>query len=192
MLERMVDHHAGIPILMKPLSGNSRDAQDVGEAVRAHMHQLQTTYSMTYLVADSALYREANLQKLAQTHMKWITRVPATLSAAQAALAQAHPQVLASRKEGYRYHELPSIYGEIEPRWVLIDSEPHQAQARRTVDKPWRKQSDKDTKVLKKFCSTTFACVAFFNNRGDHARHSTQTSLPSGPLDREVGSAEHI
>jgi transposase len=38
MLERMVDHCAGIPILMKPLSGNSRDAQDVGEAVRAHMH----------------------------------------------------------------------------------------------------------------------------------------------------------
>ena len=120
---------------------------------------------MTYLVANSALYSEANLRKLAQTHMKWITRVRATLSAARAVLAHADPQVLASRKEGYRYHELSLIYGGIEPRWVLIDSEPRQAQARRTVDKPLRKQSDKDIEALKKFGSTTFACVAFFNNR---------------------------
>jgi transposase len=39
MLELMVERHAGIPIVMKPLSGNSRDAQDGGEAVRAHVHQ---------------------------------------------------------------------------------------------------------------------------------------------------------
>jgi transposase len=160
MLELMVEHQAGIPILMKPLSGNSRDAQDFGAAVRAHVHQLQTTYGMTDLVADSALDSEANLQKLAQTHMKWITRVPATVSAAQAVLAQANPQVLASLKEGYRDHELPSSDGGIEQRWVLIDSEPRQAQARRTVDKQWRQQSDKETKAFKKLCRTTFACEA--------------------------------
>ena len=116
MLELMVEHQAGIPILMKPHSGSSREAQDVGKTVRAHVHQLHTTYGMTYLVANSVLYSEANFQKLAQTHMKWITRPPATLSAAPAVLAQAGPQVLASRKEGYRYHELPSSYGGIEPR----------------------------------------------------------------------------
>ena len=66
---------------------------------------------LTYIVADSALYSEANLQKLAQTAMKWITRVPATLSEAQAALAQVDPQALASLQEGYRYHELTSTYG---------------------------------------------------------------------------------
>jgi transposase len=160
MLELMVEHHAGIPILMKPLSGHSSDAQDFGEAVRAHVHQLQTTYGMTYLVADSALYSEANLQKLAQTHMKWITRVPATLSTAHAGLAHADPQGLASLKEGYRDHALPSSDGGIEQRWVLIYSAPRQAQARRTVDKQWRKQSDKETKALKKLCGTTFACEA--------------------------------
>src|SRR5215510_4628471 len=82
MLELIVEHQAGIPILMKPLSGNSSDAQNFGEVVRTHVHQLQTTYGMTYLVADSALYSEANLQKLAQTHIKWITRVPVTVNAA--------------------------------------------------------------------------------------------------------------
>ena len=120
MLELLVEHQAGLPLLMKPLSGHSRDAHDFGEAVRAPMQPLQTTYDMTYLVADSALDSAANLQKLAQTHLKWITRVPATVSAAPALLAQAAPQRLASLKAGYRDHEGPSRDGGIEPRWVLI------------------------------------------------------------------------
>jgi transposase len=46
-LARMVEHQAGIPILMKPLSGTSSDAQDFGEAGRLYLHQLHTTYGMT-------------------------------------------------------------------------------------------------------------------------------------------------
>ena len=133
MLELMVEHQAGIPVLMQPLSGNSSDAQDFGEVVRTHLQQLHTTYGLTYLVADSALYSEANLQKLAQTHMKWITRVPATVSAAQAVLAQADPQSLALLTIGYRYHEFPANYGGIEQRWVLIYSESRQPQAQRPI-----------------------------------------------------------
>ena len=78
-------------------------------------------------MADSALYSEANLQKLAQTHIKWITRVPATVPAAQSVLAQADPQALASLTAGYRYRELTATYGGIEPRWVRIDAEARRA-----------------------------------------------------------------
>jgi transposase len=160
MLELMVEHQAGIPLLMQPLSGNSSDTQGFGEAVRLHVQQLQTTYGLTYLVADSALYSEANLEKLAQTQMKWITRVPATLREAQAALAQADPQAMGSLKEGYRFHELTSTYGGVEQRWVLIYSKARQAQAQRTVDKQLRQQSDQEVKTLKKLCGVTFACEA--------------------------------
>jgi transposase len=55
LLELIVEPQAGLPLRMKPLSGNSREAQDFGEAVRTPVHQWQTTYGMTYLVADSAL-----------------------------------------------------------------------------------------------------------------------------------------
>ena len=78
MMELIVEPQAGLPVLMKPLSGNSSDAQDFGEVIRTHVHQLHITYGMTYGVADRAIYSEANLQKLAQTPMKWSTRVPAT------------------------------------------------------------------------------------------------------------------
>src|SRR5687767_7134455 len=81
-----------------------------------------------------------------------------------AVLAQADSQVLAARTPGYRDHELPSRNGGIEPYVVLIDSELRQAQARRPIDPPWRKPRNTDITALKQFCSTTFACVAFFNN----------------------------
>jgi transposase len=145
---------------MTPLSGNSSDPQTFGQVIRAHIEQLHTTYGATSLVADSALYSEDNLDKLAQTAIKWITRVPATLSAAQAALAQADPQAMAALHEGYRYHELTSTYGGVEQRWVLIYSEPRQAPAQRTVDKQLRQQSDKEVKAFKTLGSTTFACEA--------------------------------
>jgi transposase len=132
MLDLMVEHQAGIPVLMQPLSGNSSDAQDFGQIVSAHIGQLQTTYGTTCLVAGSALYSTDNLQKLAETHMKWITRVPATLSVAQAALAQANPSTMTPLAEGYRYRELTSTYGQVVQRWVLIYSAPPYGQNTRT------------------------------------------------------------
>jgi transposase len=160
MLELIVEHQAGIPVLMKPLSGNGSDTKEFGQVIRDHIAQLQTTYGITYLVADSALYSDANLQTLAKTQIKWLTRVPATLSDAQAILAQADPQTMAPLTEGYRYHVVPSTYGGVAQRWVLIYSEQRHPQAQRTVNKHLLQQSEKDVKAFKKLCRTTFACEA--------------------------------
>jgi transposase len=160
MLDLIVEHQAGIPVLMQPLSGNSSDVQDFGQIITAHMAQLQLTYGPTFLVADSALYSAENLQKLAETQTQWITRVPATLSAAQAVLAQADPQTMAPLTEGYRYHVVRSNYGGVEQRWVLIHSAPRQPQAQRTVDKQLLKHSEQEGKAFKQLCRTAFACEA--------------------------------
>src|ERR671937_1760282 len=50
MLELIVEHQAGIPVLMKPLSGNSSDGKEFGQLIHAHIDQLQATYGATYLV----------------------------------------------------------------------------------------------------------------------------------------------
>jgi len=39
MLELIVEHQAGIPLLMKPLRGNSRDAHEFGQVVKDHSAQ---------------------------------------------------------------------------------------------------------------------------------------------------------
>ena len=160
MLDLVVEHQAGIPVLMKPLSGNSSDVHDFGQIITDHMTQLQITYGTTCLVADSALYSAENLQKLAETRTKWITRVPATLSEAQAVLAQADPQTMAPLTEGYRYHVVRSSYSGIEQRWALIHSEARQPQAQRAVDKQLLKHSEQEVKAFKQLCRTAFACAA--------------------------------
>jgi transposase len=160
MLERIVEHQAGIPILMPPLRGHSSDVQACGQVIGAHIGPLHIKSGVTSIVADRALYRAATLQKLAQTAMQWITRVPATLSEAPAALAQVDPQALESLQEDYRDHELTSTYGGMAQRWVLIDAEPRQPQAQRTVDRQLRQRRDAEVKALKKLCRSTLACEA--------------------------------
>jgi len=160
ILELIVEHQAGIPLLMKPLSGNRQDSREFGEVIERHIDQLQATYGATYVVADCALYSEENLEKLAQTQMKWITRVPATLKEAQVALQQADLQAMKPLKEGYRYQPLTSSYGGVAQRWTLIYSEHRQRQAQRTINKQWLKQSTQEAKAFKKLCRTSFACEA--------------------------------
>ena len=67
---------------------------------------------------------------------------------------------MAPLTEGYRYRVVPSSYGGVAQRWVLIYSEPRQPQAQRTVDKQWRKQSDRAVKAFRTLCRTAFACEA--------------------------------
>ena len=177
MLELIVEHQAGIPVLMQPLSGNSSDGQEFGHIVKEHIAQLQTTYGTTYLVADSALYSADNLQKLADTQIKWITRVPATLSEAQAVLTQADPQTMALLTEEYRYHVVRSSYGGVEQRWVLIHSAPRQPQAQRTVDKQWLKRSEQEVKAFKTLCRTAFACEADAQQALARFAHDVQTTF---------------
>jgi transposase len=55
MLDLIVAHQAGIPLLMRPLSGTTHDTRDCGQVVTRHSAQLRTTSGLTSLVADSAL-----------------------------------------------------------------------------------------------------------------------------------------
>jgi transposase len=160
MLELIVEHQAGIPVLMKPLSGNSSDAQEFGQVIRDHIAHLHPIYGATYLVADSALYNADTLQKLAETQLRWITRVPTTLGEAQAVLAQADPQTMTPLLDGYRSRVLPSTYGGVAQRWVLICSARRLPQAQHAVDKHLCKHGEQEVKAFKKLCRTAFACAA--------------------------------
>jgi transposase len=93
-LDLIVAHPAGIPMLMTPRSGHTSDASDVGPVVTHPMPHLPTAHGVADLVADSALDRAEHLQPFTPTSRTWITRVPATVTAAHDALAQADPQAM--------------------------------------------------------------------------------------------------
>jgi hypothetical protein len=160
MREWIIEHQAGIPVLITPLSGHRRDGKEFGQVVSEHIAPWPTTFGTRYLVADSALYREANLQQFANTQLQWMTRVPATVSAAQAMLGQADPQMMTPLADGDRDHVVPSTSGGVEPRWVLMHSAPSHPHAQHTVHKPWLRQGDKEVYTCKTRCRPSFACEA--------------------------------
>jgi transposase len=160
MLDVLVEHQAGIPLLRQPLSGNTSDAIAFRHVITAPIAQLHMTYGTAYLVADSALYNAENLQQRARTQSPWITRVPATLSEAQEALAGADPEAMEPLLAGYRAHGRASAYGGVAQRWMLIYSEHRRPQAQRTVEKQLRKQSAAEVKAFRRLSRTAFACEA--------------------------------
>jgi transposase len=160
VLELIVEHQAGIPVLMKPLSGHRSDASEFGQVIKDHIAHLHTTYGAMYLVADSALSSADNLQKLAETQLKWITRVPATLGEAQAILAHADPQTMAPLQKGYRVRVVSSTYGGVAQRGVLLYAEQRQPQVQRPVDTQWRQESGQEVRAFQRLCRTACACAA--------------------------------
>jgi transposase len=160
MLDVIVEHQAGILLPMQPLSGTTSDAIDCRHVVTEPMAPLHATHGTAYLVADSALYNEENLQQLARPQSKWITRVPATLSEAQEALADADPEAMEPLLAGYRAQIRASTYGGVAQRWVLIYSEHRRPQAQRTVEKQRLTQSAAEVKAFRRLGRTAFACEA--------------------------------
>jgi hypothetical protein len=87
-------------------------------------------------------------------------RVPATLSEAQAALAQATPHPMLPRRAGDRAQLVHATDGGVAPRWAWLYSAPRPPQAQRTADKPWRQQSDQALHAFQTLGHTALACEA--------------------------------
>lgn len=158
MLDLIVENQAGIPILMKPLSGNTSDATDFRAVVTEHVKQLQNAHDIPYLVADSALYNYETLQALQQSGIRWITRVPHTLTEVNAALAGVKVERLEPLAEGYHYQALTSQYAGVSQHWLLIYSEAANARAQKQVRKELARQSEVEVKALAKLSNEAFAC----------------------------------
>lgn len=156
VLELMTEHQAGLPLWMKPLSGNSEDKAEFKHVVKAHLEQMGQAAAIDYLIADSALYTAATLQSLGP--QKWITRVPATVKEAQAVIQNASTETLTPLDERYRYRTLESTYAGIAQRWLLVESAAARERALPTVNRQVRKRSEGEAKAFQALCRQRFAC----------------------------------
>jgi transposase len=159
VLTLIAENQAGIPTLMKPLSGNSSDAGDFRVVVKEHVKQLQEAHHIGYLVADSALYNEETLKAMQAAGIKWITRVPATLAEAKAVLASVDLTKMMPLAEGYSYQALSSEYAGVAQRWLLIYSKAAHEAAQTQVRKELQRQSEADSKTWAKLMRQEFACL---------------------------------
>ena len=146
VLNLMVEHKAGLPVLMEPLSGNASDQGSFPELIDRHVDRLQNTHGFDYVVADSALYSSDHIRDLDRNEVKFITRVPGTLSEAKQAIQAADPADLKPLAEGYRAGEHVSEYGDVKQRWLVVWSE---AASERAIESATRRR-DREHKAEKR------------------------------------------
>jgi transposase len=156
VLALMTEHQAGLPLWMKPLSGNREDKAELKQVVEAHLDQMRQAAAIDYLIADSALYTAATLQSLGS--QKWITRVPATVKEAQAVIQNASTQTLTPLDERYRYQVLDSSYAGVAQRWLLVESAAARERALPTVNRQVLKASAQEARAFQALCRQRFAC----------------------------------
>lgn len=144
----------GVPLWFKVGSGNETDSQKFAGIAKSFAEQWQVE---GFFVMDAAFYSEPNLQTAGS--LKWLTRVPQTLKAAQSLIGREEAELtpMPCELEGYRLWEETQSYGDVSQRWILVES-----QDRRQSDPSWQSHFLKQEKALqrqlKELCSQVFAC----------------------------------
>jgi transposase len=136
-------HRSQLPVWMEALSGNSSDKESFPKTVQAFCQQLKAEQAV-YFVVDSALYSAKNLQTLGET--RWLTRVPETLAEAKRLLAETDRGQMGELPDGYAYLEVPSQYGGIAQRWLVVYS----SSAAQREEKTLLRRVEKEEKVAQK------------------------------------------
>ncbi|MCS3634867.1 transposase [Salinibacter ruber] len=156
VLDMMVERKAGLPVLMKPLSGNVNDSGSFPELIDRHVDHLQNAHGFDYVVADSALYSSDHVEKLTESGVKFVTRVPETIS--EAKIESMEPLTGESLTEGYRAEECRSEYGDVEQRWLVVYSEEAEERARESAREKVQKEHEEEAKTFSKLTEREFAC----------------------------------
>jgi transposase len=158
VLDLMVEHRAGIPSLMEPLSGNASDQSSFPELIDRHLSHLQRAHGFDYVVADSALYSADRIDDLDKAGTKFITRVPGTIEEAKQAVEEADLEAMKPLTDGYRARTLRSEYGEVRQRWLLVWSEEAQQRAIDQAANQLEREHAEEKKAFRKLKEQEFAC----------------------------------
>ncbi len=160
VLDMIVEQQAGIPLLMKPLSGNSSDKADFQTLLRSHLEQLKQAHGFEYIVADSALYSAGHIQWLHEQGTRFITRIPETIKKVRSAIETADLGALEPLEEGYLGYSIEEDYGEVKQRWLIVHSQAAEKRAKKTLQKRYLREGEKEIKALQKLTRQSFSCAA--------------------------------
>ncbi|MEA5627212.1 IS1634 family transposase [Nostoc sp. UHCC 0251] len=145
-----------IPIYIKSVSGNEVDSKRFGEIAVEYQKRIQVD---SLIVADSALYTESNIKLMSS--IKWLTRVPLTIKLAKSLVRSlAESEFVKSEKTGYSYAQKKINYGDIEQRWLVVQSQDRKKSDLEELSKKIEKALINTQAKLKKLAQEKFACVA--------------------------------
>ena len=155
LMELVCTSDGDVPLWMRIGSGNESDQKRFAQSIKEFKKQFNLD---SLIVADSALYNQENLQAL--KNIKWLSRVPLKIKAAQNLVLEADSDKFTSSKQlRYSYLELPKTYGEIKQRWLVVESEKRRESDLKKLEKKIQKDSSEAHKALRQLTAQRFACV---------------------------------
>jgi transposase len=155
VLNLIADNQAGIPLHMEALDGNSSDKISFRETIATYVGQLQNAVGFTYLVMDSAGYTQETIAGYSE-QVKWISRVPETLSACQALLTSS--ESLTPLIRGYHYQAIHIQQAGVKQRWLVFFSEEAYQREIKTLRKTYQQRSLKEYRAFLGLSKQPFAC----------------------------------
>lgn len=162
MLNMIVDNHAGIPMAIEALSGNSSDKATFAQTVTKYTAMITTQTAQSTIIADSALYSKDNLAILKQSKLHWITRVPETMTESKEAIESVEFKDMTqhSSDERYKYKTIESTYGDAAQSWVVVYSTEARERTIKTLSRRYTKLSDSEHIQMSKLEKERFSCEA--------------------------------
>ena len=156
----MTSEEEGIPLYMNVGDGNKTDQSAFPEVIKAFRSEWEGEQPELY-VMDAAFYSEANLQEFGNS-IEWISRVPATLKAAQELIESLLPEQFNEQydKKGYRFCVVCSTYAGIKQQWVVVESLQRMEADLKTAAKKIEKALNEKEKALKSLTNKSLACEA--------------------------------
>lgn len=153
----MVTNQYGVPLFVEAHSGNKSDKKTLIETIEKLKSNLNFS-DRTYFVADSAFFSSENINLLGDRTL-WITRVPSTVGEAKQLLNQDLEMKFCS-DDRYSIFETSVNYGDVNQKWVVVDSREMHARKAKTFDRLIEKELTQARKSVKKLGNIVFACEA--------------------------------
>lgn len=134
----------GVPLFLECGHGNDNDKAKFSQLLSNFKKQIDFD---SIFVADSALYTADNL--LVIEHLKWITRVPLSIKAAQFYVRETpDSEFIKTDREGYKAVEKESNYAGIKQKWIIIESEARKKSDLKQLKKKLIKDEEKANSLL--------------------------------------------
>jgi len=157
MLSLICANASSLPVWLTALDGNQSDHKHFPKLVGAYIQQLSGETETPLLVADSALYNQADLLAMSEV-ADWITRVPGTLAAVQELYTAIDPDDMFIIDEKTRGAEIGSYYGGVTQRWLLVLHEPTRQRQQITLERRIARERDTAERALWHLSNREFDC----------------------------------
>ncbi|MDR2458279.1 MAG: IS1634 family transposase [Clostridiales Family XIII bacterium] len=154
----LVTNSAGMPVFMKPLSGNCSDNKELNIIMREFFECIKKTLkgeSGPLFISDAAFYCKKNISDFPAD---FITRVPETLTESRNLIFSNFTMRTMHGDPRYSFYETKSSYADLEQTWILVHSTEMAEKQTLTFERRIAKEMSVANGELKSLGKHAFAC----------------------------------